>query len=157
MIHKVLDIDKNLLNDFYHIKQLSKQKQKAIIKKIDITNALKNKNYIHIVNYILIIYAIKNAKALTQLKRENIFLLNINSKNQLIIKIINYLLKNFSLLELNQKDIKYLHSKKNLALISEDIYDVSQKIRKEIKNYGNSFTRDILFIVEPLAYSHKSN
>lgn len=33
-------------------------------------------------------------------------------------------------------------------MISEDIYKVSQEIRKEIKNYGNSFIRDILFVVD---------
>jgi hypothetical protein len=58
------------------------------------------------------------------------------------------LLKNSKKLEFTNKDINYFQSKKNLSLVSEDIYKVSQQIRKEIKGYGNSFIRDILFVVD---------
>lgn len=93
-------------------------------------------------------YAQYNDEALSELKKDKIFSLDINSKNREIIKLIDFLLKNDQNLELTQKDINYFQSKKNLSLISEDIYKVLQEIRKEIKNYGNSFIRDILFVVD---------
>lgn len=147
-----LDINKNLIDDFQNIKQntekLTKSQKKNILKTIDIKNAIKTKNKIHIINYIIIVYAQYNDEALSKLKKDKVFSLDINSKNREIIKLIDFLLKNDQNLELTQKDINYFQSKKNLSLISEDIYKVSQEIRKEIKNYGNSFIRDILFVVD---------
>jgi hypothetical protein len=147
-----LDINKNLIDDFQNIKQytekLTKSQKKNILKTIDIKNAIKTKNKIHIINYIVIVYAQYNDEALSELKKDKVFSLDINSKNREIIKLIDFLLKNDQNLELTQKDINYFQSKKNLSLISEDIYKVSQEIRKEIKNYGNSFIRDILFVVD---------
>lgn len=148
MIYMGLDISKNLIDDFQHIKQLLESQKKDILKTIDIKNALKTKNEIYIINYIIIVYAKNSDKALSQLKREKVFSLDINSKNREVVKIIDFLLKNDKKLEFTNEDINYFQSKKNLSLISENIYKVSQEIRKEIKNYGNSFIRDILFVVD---------
>jgi hypothetical protein len=139
-----LDINKNLIDDFQNIKQLTKAEQKTILKTINI----KNKNKIHTINYIIIVYAKSSNEALKRLKREKVFSLDINSKNRELIKIIDFLLKNSKKLEFTYEDINYFQSKKNLSLISENIYKVTQEIRKEIKNYGNSFIRDILFVVD---------
>jgi hypothetical protein len=143
-----LDINKNLIDDFQNIKQLAKSQQKDILKTIDIKDAIKTKNKTHTINYIIVVYAKSSNKALIQLQREKVFSLDINSKNKEIIKIIDFLLKNSKKLEFTNKDINYFQSKKNLSLVSEDIYKVSQQIRKEIKGYGNSFIRDILFVVD---------
>ena len=139
-----LDINKNLIDDFQNIKQLTESEQKAILKTIDI----KTKNKIHTINYIIIMYAKSGNEALKRLKRKKVFSLDINSKNTEVIKRIDFLLKNSEKLEFTKKDINYFQSKKNLSLISESIYKTSQEIRKEIKNYGNSFIRDILFVVD---------
>jgi len=143
-----LDINKNLIDNFQYIKELAKSQKKNILKTIDIKNAIKTKNKIHTINYIIVMYAKSSNRALIQLKREKVFSLDINSKNREVIKRINFLLKNSKKLELTKEDINYFQSKKNLSLISESIYQVSQEIRKEIKNYGNSFIRDVLFIVD---------
>lgn len=143
-----LDINKNLIDDFQNIKGLTKSQKKDILKTIDIKNAIKTKNKIHTINYIIVVYAKNSNEALSQLKREKIFSFDINSKNREVIKIIDFLLKSSKKLEFTYEDINYFQSKKNLSLISENIYKVSQEIRKEIKNYGNSFIRDILFIVD---------
>lgn len=147
-----LDINKNLIDDFQNIKQytekLTKSQKKNILKTIDIKNAIKTKNKIHIINYIIIVYAQYNDEALSELRKDKIFSLDINSKNREVVKIIDFLLKNSKKLEFSYEDINYFQSKKNLSLISENIYKVTQEIRKEIKNYGNSFIRDILFVVD---------
>ncbi|WP_323591849.1 hypothetical protein [Aliarcobacter butzleri] len=143
-----LDINKNLIDAFQNIKQLSETQQKDILKLIDIKNAIKTKNKIHIINYVIFEYAKNSNEALSLLKKEKVFFLDINSKNKDIIEILEFLLKNSKNLEFTEKDIIYFQSKKNLSLISEDIYNVLQQIRKEIKNYGDSFIRDILFVVD---------
>ncbi|MDN5105043.1 hypothetical protein O8C79_07060 [Aliarcobacter butzleri] len=143
-----LDINKNLIDAFQNIKQLSETQQKDILKSIDIKNAIKTKNKIHIINYVIFEYAKNSNEALSLLKKGKVFFLDINSKNKDIIEILEFLLKNSKNLEFTEKDIIYFQSKKNLSLISEDIYNVLQQIRKEIKNYGDSFIRDILFIVD---------
>ena len=142
-----LDINKNLIEDFQNIKQytekLTKSQKKNILKTIDIKNAIKTKNKIHIINYIVIVYAQYNDEALSELKKDKVFSLDINSKNREIIKLIDFLLKNDQNLELTQKDINYFQSKKNLSLISEDIYKVSQEIRKEINKIQNLMSSSV--------------
>ncbi len=148
LLKENLDINKNLIDAFQNIKQLSETQQKDILKLIDIKNAIKTKNKIHIINYVIFEYAKNSNEALSLLKKEKVFFLDINSKNKDIIEILEFLLKNSKNLEFTEKDIIYFQSKKNLSLISEDIYNVLQQIRKEIKNYGDSFIRDILFVVD---------
>ncbi len=142
------DINQNLIDYFQNIKQSLESNRKDIVKSIDIKNAIKTKNKTLIINYIIFLYAKNSKKALSKLKQEKVFFLDINSKNRIIIEIIEFLLKNSKKLELTEKDIIYFESKKNLSLISEDIYTVLQQIKKEIKNYGDSFIRDILFVVD---------
>lgn len=142
------DINQNLIDYFQNIKQSLESNRKDIVKSIDIKNAIKTKNKTLIINYIIFLYAKNSEKALSKLKQEKVFFLDINSKNRIIIEIIEFLLKNSKKLELTEKDIIYFESKKNLSLISEDIYTVLQQIKKEIKNYGDSFIRDILFVVD---------
>lgn len=142
----IVNINKILLDNFQNIKQFSSENIKNIIKEIDIENAIKLKNTNRIINYIIVIYAINTKHtALDKLKKDKIFSLNINSKNKEKIKIIDFLLKNQTQLEIRKEDITYFESKRNLFLASEDIYTISQKIRKEVKEYGNTFVRDILF------------
>ncbi|PRM93684.1 hypothetical protein CJ673_09425 [Aliarcobacter cryaerophilus] len=142
----IVNINKILLDNFQNIKQFSSENIKNIIKEIDIENAIKLKNINRIINYIIVIYAINTKHtALDKLKKDKIFSLNINSKNKEKIKIIDFLLKNQTQLEIRKEDITYFESKRNLFLASEDIYTISQKIRKEVKEYGNTFVRDILF------------
>lgn len=143
-----LNINKNLIDDFQNIKKLTKSQQNDILKTLNIKNSIKTKNKTHTINYIIVVYAKSSNEALKQLTREKVFSLDINSKNREIIEIIDFLLKNSKQLEFTHEDINYFQSKKNLSLISENIYKVSQEIRKEIKNYGNSFIRDILFVVD---------
>ena len=77
-----LDINKNLIDDFQNIKQytekLTKSQKKNILKTIDIKNAIKTKNKIHIINYIIIVYAQYNDEALSELKKDKIFSLEKN-------------------------------------------------------------------------------
>ena len=152
-----IDINSNFINKMDYLYALSKKELQIIIKKIDVSIALKNNNRTHIINYIIATYIKDKEKALSNIKREKIFLLDINSKNKFIIKILNFLLKNNNILELIQNDIEYFQSKKNLSLVSEDIYEVSQKIRKEIKDYGKSFVRDILYVTDMHFYKTINN
>jgi hypothetical protein len=143
-----LNINKNLIDDFQNIKQCSELQREDILKTIDIKNAIKTKNKTHIINYIILEYVKNCNEALSRLKKEKVFFLDINSKNREVIKVLEFLLKNSEKLEFTAEDISYFQSKKNLSLISEDIYNVFQQIRKEIKNYGDSFIRDTLFVVD---------
>jgi hypothetical protein len=152
----ILDINQNLFN-VDNIEQLTKTSCNELLEQINLEDAINNKNKILILNYILLTYIKKENKALSVLKREKLFLLNIDSKNKLLIKILDFLLANCDAFSLISADKKYFESKRNLAYLSDDIYILSSEIRKIIKNYGKTFIRDILYIADFLAYKKMSN
>jgi hypothetical protein len=152
-----IDINSNFIDIMDSLYTLSKKELQNIIKQIDIQTAKKDKNKTYIINYIIIMYIKDNKKALSTIKREKIFSLDINSKNKFTINILDFILKNNNLVELVQNDIEYFQSKKNLSLVSEYIYEISQEIRKKIKNYGKSFVRDILYITDMHFYKTMHN
>ena len=88
------DINQNLIDYFQNIKQSLESNRKDIVKSIDIKNAIKTKNKTLIINYIIFLYAKNSKKALSKLKQEKVFFFDINSKNRIIIEIIEFLLKN---------------------------------------------------------------
>jgi hypothetical protein len=141
------DITIDLSNKYDDIKKLSKQKCQDLLDNIDIKEAIKNQNKMLVLNYISINYAINSNKALEQLNRNNVLKLGIDSKNKFVINILDFLLKKCQTKDI-KKDIAYFQSKRNLAYLSEDIYNLSQVIRKEIKNSNHSLLRNLLFIVD---------
>lgn len=152
-----IDINSNFINKIDYLYALSEKELQIIIKEIDVSVALKNNNRTHIINYIIATYIDDQEKALNNIKRKKVFLLDINSKNKFKIKILSFLLKNDKILQLIQNDIEYFQSKKNLSLISENIYEVSQKIRKKVKDYGQSLVRDILYVTDMHFYKTMHN
>lgn len=147
-MNEELNLNKNLINDYDEVKKLTKKQCKTILLEINIAEDLEKENYNQVINYILIKYIEKKEEALESLKRKKLFSLDINSKNQFKIRLLDFLLKNKNKISLYQVDINYYQSKRNLAFASKDIYHISEKIKQKIKGYGQTLVRDLLYITD---------
>jgi hypothetical protein len=158
-INDNLDINTNLLNNYDLIKNKNIKDLKILLKKIDIDKAQKNKDKLQILNYIVLKKKIDKGKFLSSIKRERLLEFDTNSKNKHIEYILKNLLKNSTILNLSINEIEYFTSKKNLLYFTSEIYELSQAIRKKIKEAEKSFIRDLLFIadVDFVKYNDKLN
>lgn len=143
-----MNLDNNLFEKLDILKKLSTTECKNLLSQINIEQSLKQKNKNRVLNYILINYIKSKENTLDNLKREKIFSLNIYSKNKFIIKILDFLLKEAKNLEYIKLDFAYFTSKRNFAYFSEDIFLISQNIRKIIKQSDSGFVRSLLFLVD---------
>ncbi|MCT7620025.1 hypothetical protein [Aliarcobacter butzleri] len=138
------------------LQNLTIEECKSKLRNIDIENSLKKKSLKNITEYAYCTYIIKKNKALATLQRDNVFKLDIFSNNSLKIKILNFLIKESQTLNLQEKDIIYFQSKKNLAILSSEINEIYNNILTELNIYGKSLIRDLLFYVDTLFYKKKS-